>query len=187
MEKFWDDQEIDLLLKDKSELIQTFDDLNRNNEMELEHYNYLMSLDYKFFLNDNANQMIDSLSMAHSVESRPSFLSDEIISMAFSTNYKNKFDLRNNKKILRKIYKGKIPQFVLNNSKKGLVLPLQDILKNQLKNETLSLLESKSLNKMNIKIPTSKIYNFLNGKNDIDVYKVYNLLTLSKWGDYFLD
>ena len=184
---FWDDQEIDLLLKDNNELIQTFDDLNSNNEMELEHYNYLMSLDYKFFLNDNANQMIDSLSMAHSVESRPSFLSDEIISMAFSTNYKNKFDLRNNKKILRKIYKDKIPQFVLNNSKKGLVLPLQDILKNQLKNETLSLLESKSLKKMNIKIPTSKINNFLNGKNDIDVYKVYNLLTLSKWCDYFLE
>ena len=41
--------------------------------------------------------------------------------------------------------------------------------------------------KMNIKVPTSKINNFLNGKNDIDVYKVYNLLTLSKWGDYFLN
>ena len=85
---FWDDQEIDLLLKDNKELIQTFDDLNKNNEMELEHYNYLMSLDYKFFLNDNANQMFDSLSMAHSVEARPSFLSEDIINMAFSTNYK---------------------------------------------------------------------------------------------------
>ena len=45
---FWDDQEIDLLLKDNKELIQTFDDLNKNNEMELEHYNYLMSLDINF-------------------------------------------------------------------------------------------------------------------------------------------
>ena len=45
--------------------------------------------------------------MAHSVEARPSFLSEDIINMAFSTNYKKKFDLRNNKKILRKIYKGK--------------------------------------------------------------------------------
>lgn len=184
---FWDDQEIDFLFEDKKDLIQTFDDLNKNNEMDLDFYNYLMSLDYKFFLNDNANQMIDSLSMAHSVESRPSFLSDDIISMAFATNYKKKFSLRSNKKILRESYKGKIPDFVLNNSKKGLVLPLQKILKNQLKDETLSLCESSSLKKMNIKIPTSKINNFLKGENDIDVYKIYNLLTLSKWGDCFLD
>ena len=175
-----------IFFKDNKELIQTFDDLNKNNEMELEHYNYLMSLDYKFFLNDNANQMFDPCYGPFS-RSTPIFLSEDIINMAFSTNYKKKFDLRNNKKIFSKIYKGKIPDFILNDSKKGLVLPLQKILKNQLKNETLSLLESESLKKMNIKVPTSKINNFLNGKNDIDVYKVYNLLTLSKWGDYFLN
>jgi asparagine synthase (glutamine-hydrolysing) len=185
---FWNDEEITKFLNNKV-FISDFSNLIEQckiNENENVHISRL-KLDYKSFLIDNQNLMIDNLSMANSVEARPCFLQDSIFNYAFNTPSSKKFGILSNKKILRNLYKDKISSRILKNKKQGLVMPIDNIINDHL----MHLLDEACDNPFfknffNIEQFTKFLKNFKKNKNNFDIYKIYNILTLHQWTKFFL-
>ena len=96
--------------------------------------------------------MIDNLSMANSVEARPPFLQNEIFNLSYNLENKDKFNLLKNKIILRKTYRSKLKNNIINKKKTGLVVPFKKILNNGLKENINEIYDNKKLFDFLIKI-----------------------------------
>jgi asparagine synthase (glutamine-hydrolysing) len=93
----------------------------------------ILFADMQMFCIDNANVLMDGLSMAFSVEVRPPFLSKRFVEFAFRIPYQMKIRGTGTKHILREAYRGHLPEVVTNTRKTGLVSPLAQLLRNQLR------------------------------------------------------
>jgi asparagine synthase (glutamine-hydrolysing) len=96
----------------------------------------ILHADMQMFCIDNANVLMDGLSMAFSVEVRPPFLSKRFVEFAFRIPYRHKIRGTETKHILRSAYRGRLPSHVTNARKTGLVSPLSQLIKNQLRDLT---------------------------------------------------
>ncbi len=85
-----------------------------------------MLMDQQFYLPDNILAKVDRMSMAHSLEVRPAFLDHRIIEFAASLPQHLKIKGLNQKLILKKLMKGKLPPSILKRSKKGFDIPTHD-------------------------------------------------------------
>lgn len=149
--------------------------------------NNRMLIDYRYFLIDNQMLMTDNLSMAHSVEIRPTFLQKNLINQSFSIPSNQKFNLFNNKKVLRNIYAKKLKPDLTKSKKTGLVMPLSKILNNQLKKNVYDILENKKIfDHLDFVEVESTIKKFYKDNNYSLVYKIYSLLTFSEWFKKFI-
>lgn len=185
---FWNDEEISnlfnsrVLLKNFSNLIEQCK-INEIDDVNISR----LKLDYKSFLIDNQNLMMDNLSMANSVEARPSFLQDNVLNFAFNTPSAKKFGIFSNKKILRNLYRGKLDSKILKNKKQGLVMPLNNIINNHLTHLLDEACENSFFKSF---FNTGQLFKFLknfkNNKNNFDIYKIYNILVLHQWSKSFL-
>jgi asparagine synthase (glutamine-hydrolysing) len=92
--------------------------------------------DMQMFLIDNANVLMDGLSMAFSVEVRPPFLSKRFAEFAAAIPYHLKVRGLTTKHVLRRAYQRHLPPHVTQARKTGLVSPLSQLLKNQLRSMT---------------------------------------------------
>jgi len=88
--------------------------------------NRYMLLDQQFYLPDNILAKVDRMSMAHSLEVRPAFLDHRIIEFAASLPENLKIRGLQQKLILRRLMKDKLPSTILNRSKKGFDIPAHD-------------------------------------------------------------
>ncbi|MDQ6677636.1 MAG: asparagine synthase (glutamine-hydrolyzing) [Acidobacteriota bacterium] len=88
--------------------------------------NRYMLMDQQFYLPDNILAKVDRMSMAHSLEVRPAFLDHRIIEFAASLPQHLKISGLNQKLILKKLMKGKLPPSILKRSKKGFDIPTHD-------------------------------------------------------------
>jgi len=93
----------------------------------------LLYADMQMFCIDNANVLMDGLSMAFSVEVRPPFLSKRFVEFAYRIPYRMKIRGTQTKHILRKAYDGLLPDRVTKTRKTGLVVPLSQLLRQQLR------------------------------------------------------
>ena len=83
----------------------------------------LMNIDRQTWLVDFALMLGDKMSMASGVEARVPFLDKSLAEFAVRIPQKRKVDLFNTKKILKSAYKGSIPDFLLNQPKRGWFSP----------------------------------------------------------------
>lgn len=93
----------------------------------------ILFADLQMFCIDNANVLMDGLSMAFSVEVRPPFLSKRFVEFAFSIPYRHKVRGTETKAILRDAYAAHLPARVTRARKTGLVSPLAQLLRHQLR------------------------------------------------------
>jgi len=104
-----------------------------NAHPEFDDINRLMVCDLYRFLGDNANLLMDNISMAHSIETRPSFLNKDLVNFAFSLHSNSKIGFLQNKKILRETVRPFLPTTINKQKKSGLVSPLSKWFKGELK------------------------------------------------------
>ena len=106
-----------------------------------------MKLDSIYTLSDDYLQKMDLASMTYSIENRAPFLSNEIIDFSSKLPEKYKFDIFENKKILRDILYKYIPRRLINKSKKGFGVPMDNWLRTDLRDWCYSILNNNDLYK----------------------------------------
>ena len=90
-------------------------------------------LDQKYYLADDILTKSDRMSMAHSVEVRPPFLDHRIVEFAAALPAKLKIRGSQQKVLLKKLMKDKLPASILNRKKVGFDIPAHDWLRGPLR------------------------------------------------------
>ena len=136
----------------------------------------MMLLDTQTYLPDDILVKVDRAAMASSLETRVPFLDHRFLEIIqqFNLDVTNKGSLKNNKTILRDLYKDELPSYILNNTKKGFNAPLKKW--NLHLNKNLSKEYFEDILNMNL------IYK--NDKNENYKSFLYNLNTYRIWAEY---
>ncbi|MBO3699084.1 asparagine synthase (glutamine-hydrolyzing) [Roseivirga sp. E12] len=128
---------------------------------------------------------VDRMSMAHSLEVRVPFLSKRIIDFAWSqsTSYgKQHFE---NKVFLKQALKTYLPESLIQNKKLGFSIPLDSWLRNQLREETLDLLNKDSVygeEFLDRSVWTEKVNDFYKSHGEGD-WGIWIMYAWQKWGE----
>ncbi|MEP6714559.1 MAG: asparagine synthase (glutamine-hydrolyzing) [Terriglobia bacterium] len=88
--------------------------------------NRFLMLDQQYYLQDNLLYKVDRMSMAHSLEVRPPFLDHRIVEFAGRLPEHLKMKGSQQKIVLRKTMRGKLPDSILNRKKSGLDIPAHE-------------------------------------------------------------
>lgn len=126
---------------------------------------------------------VDRMSMGNSLEIRSPFLDKDLVEYAFQIPGKKKIGVFKGKKILRKAFKNRLPKATLNFSKKGFEVPINNWLKNDLKNMVEDACLTKNLNKLGIKnhyIVNQWKQNLYSGKKDTS-WQLWTLISYKQW------
>jgi len=146
----------------------------------------LLIADLRAFCIDNANVLMDSLSMGFSMEIRPPFLNKELVECALNIPYKYKLAGLKTKKIIRKIYSKKIPTHILHSKKTGLIAPVSQLLRGSMRELAQDTFASnQKCPELNMKYCNNLLNEHLSGKLDHG-YKLYTILTFLKWRELFM-
>jgi asparagine synthase (glutamine-hydrolysing) len=86
---------------------------------------YLM-LDQQYYLPDNLLYKVDRMSMAHSLEVRPPLLDHRIVEFAGRLPERLKMNGSNQKAILKRVMRGKLPESIIHRKKSGLDIPAHE-------------------------------------------------------------
>ena len=145
--------------------------------------NRYMFLDQKYYLTDNILAKVDRMSMAHSLEVRPPLLDHRIVEFAASLPQNLKIRGTEQKLVLRRLMRGKLPDSILRRPKKGFDIPAHDWFRGFLR----PLLED-TVNRQTIE--ASGLFNFaaterlirdhMNRRINAG-YQLWGLLTLFLW------
>jgi asparagine synthase (glutamine-hydrolysing) len=84
----------------------------------------LLEVDVNTYLPEDLLVKVDIASMAYSLEARSPFLDPEVMEFAASLPAREKANLGRKKYILRRAYRGRIPNSILDGAKKGFGVPL---------------------------------------------------------------
>ncbi len=87
----------------------------------------IVKTDLSLYLPDNILRPFDKVSMINSVEGRVPFLDHRLLEVikTFDLDITKNGSFKNNKKILREIYNDDLPNYILNNNKKGFNAPIE--------------------------------------------------------------
>jgi asparagine synthase (glutamine-hydrolysing) len=88
--------------------------------------NRYMLLDQRYYLQDNLLYKVDRMSMAHSLEVRPPLLDHRIVEFAARLPERFKIHGAEQKLILKRTMRGKLPDAILNRKKAGLDIPAHE-------------------------------------------------------------
>ncbi len=128
----------------------------------------------------------DHSSMQSSIEMRSPFIDYRLMELAFSLNDKVKFDKGVTKKILRELFKEKLPQSVINNHMKiGFMTPFDNWMDQEITMSFLNkLLNSDSFNSKRIFDPGKVREKFKNKKINRD-FPFWRLINLELWSQAY--
>ena len=146
----------------------------------------LLIADLRAFCIDNANVLMDSLSMGFSMEIRPPFLNKLFVECALNVPYKYKLAGLTTKKIIRDIYSKKIPAHILNSKKTGLIAPVSQLLRGPLRELIQDTFASnRECSEIDMKYCNNLLNEHLSGRLDHG-YKLYTIFTFLKWRELFM-
>src|SRR5665811_1318093 len=108
----------------------------------------LLETDVNTYLPGDLLVKMDIASMAYSLEARSPLLDPEVMQFAASLPARYKARLASKKRILRRAYRGRIPDEVLDGKKRGFGVPLGDWFRNELRDFTRDvLLDPRAVNR----------------------------------------
>ncbi len=92
----------------------------------------LLSVDVRTYLPEDLLVKMDIATMAHSLEARSPFLDPEVMEFAASVPPRYKGRFRHKKWLLRRAYRGRLPDRTLDAAKQGFAVPIEAWLRNGL-------------------------------------------------------
>ena len=142
--------------------------------------------DISNWLTEESNSKLDKASMLNSIEARVPFQDKQLIQDYFNIDMKNKIDLFNLKKPLKKLKF--LPKYITNRKKRGWFSPESFFLRNYLKKLFIDTFEENKINKQEIFnfteiMNTYEMHN--NGKYHKD--KLITILTFQIWYDQVIN
>ncbi len=102
-------------------------------------------LDTRFMMTDSVLMKVDKMSMAHSLEIRVPLLDHPLVEFAASLPGDWKLKGLRTKHVFREALKGILPENIVNRGKQGYSLPVKHLLRDQLKETMLTLLNESPL------------------------------------------
>ena len=173
----------DNLVIGKKDLNLRFDEeLNLLNLSDVER---MMAEDKKFYLPDDIMCKVDRASMSNSLETRAPFLSSELLNFSAQLPLSQKIFNRKGKIILRHILQKHIPSHLFERPKKGFGVPIDQWLKNELKELVFNVLDEN-------KIQNQGLLNYQVLKRILDEHyankrnwgsKIWSILMFQNWFD----
>jgi asparagine synthase (glutamine-hydrolysing) len=139
--------------------------------------------DQAYYLPDDILYKCDRMSMAHSLEVRPPFLDHRVVELANSFPAELKIRGRQQKRVLRELMKGRLPQCVLNRPKEGFDIPAHEWLRGALRPFLLDTLAPESLESLGIRWPEG-LQQLVAGHLERRIncgYQLWGLLVLVLW------
>lgn len=128
----------------------------------------------------------DHSSMQNSIEMRSPFIDYRIMEFAFSIPVEKKFDMAITKKILREIFKDKLPAAIVNNYKKiGFATPFDERMENgSMKEFVNDLLNSDSFRSKSI-FNSNRIQNIFSNKKEYPQFPYWRIINLELWSQVY--
>jgi len=102
-------------------------------------------LDFHDLLPNEILQFVDRLSMAHSLELRPPFLTKEIYELSLTFSPEKLISSQTEKEILKKAFSDDLPKELIFREKEGFVLPLAQWLTKEMRPWLLDILDEKRI------------------------------------------
>ncbi len=162
-------------------------DFFKNEYFENE-FDYAMSTDFKFYLQDDIMTKVDRASMSVSIESREPFLDHRIVEFAARIPIKYKYFHGKKKIILKDIVHDYIPESLMARPKSGFTVPLEKWLRNDLLEITCDNLSNSNFRNLaifNLNYIDSLKDNLRN-KKKLDIDLVWKLFQLSLWSNKWI-
>ena len=177
---FTDEQVQKLCLHEFKQLKTYYDSTELNDESPLA---FAMAMDYQTYLLDDILQKVDRASMSVSLESREPFLDHRLIEWAARLPDAYKFRNGEKKWILKEIVHQYIPKSMMDRPKMGFAIPIEDWLKNELRDQVDHFLSQANIEHDGI-FKWSEIQQlknaFYQGKKEFGV-KIWYLLCFQMW------
>ena len=153
------------------------------DESELGFVNRYLMLDQQYFLPDNLLYKVDRMSMAHSLEVRPPLLDHRIVEFAANLPEKFKINGSEQKVLLKRAMRGKLPSFILDRKKSGLDIPAHDWFRGPLFPMLRDTLNADAVRKTHLFNPdaTDRLIRDHKEKRINAGYHLWGLLTLFLW------
>ena len=170
-----------LLLSNELKLNNMFEKINLDNAKE--HSEWIMGCDTISYLPGNILTKVDRCSMGVSLESRVPFLAPEIVDFAWRIPLRHKINNGQGKFILRQLLNKYLPNGMIEKQKKGFGLPIDSLLKNELKDWSLSLLSKNAIEQtgfLNSDVITSLVDNYYKSSRE-NSHQIWNLLMFQNW------
>lgn len=152
--------------------------------------NQMMLADIGTWLPDESLIRSDKLAMAYGLEQRVPFLDKELAELAFSVS--SKYKLRNReqgKKILRDALSGIVPDFVLEQKKRGFFSPAAKWLRGGLKGMAYELLSPGYTDKTDGLFDWNEVKTILDNhieKKEYGLNTIWSLMTFQVWAKNYL-
>ncbi len=144
---------------------------------------YMMAIDYQTYMVDDILQKVDRATMSVSLEGREPFLDQDIIEWAAQLPSDYKYHNKEKKFILRQIVHKYIPKQIMERSKMGFGIPVENWLLNELKPLVLEYLSESNLKEhglFNVSFVRNTVNDFFSGRKEKHL-KVWYLLMFQMW------
>jgi asparagine synthase (glutamine-hydrolysing) len=144
-----------------------------------------MAVDLQSYLPNNGLVKVDRASMAHAVEVRSPFLDRRVIELARQISHRKKLERFNSKAILKKAFRGYLPDVIIDRPKSGFGVPVGDWFRGPLRSlardavETLGGREQWDKSAM-----TSVFEEHISGECDSGA-KLWDLVILAEWYEQY--
>lgn len=139
--------------------------------------------DLELFLGENANMLADQLGMAYSLEVRPPLLSRKLARLALAIPFRDKVNMFQTKKVLRRAYANRLPDGVLTMRKHGAVAPLGHVLAG-MRDEVADRLDALPGGYFDSSFINTLIESHYAGHEE-NSFKLYSLLVFGEWYEQF--
>lgn len=157
------------------------------NENNFSYLDYMMSVDYKTFMNDDVLVKVDRATMSNSLEGREPLLDHRLIEYLAQVPNSIKYKNNQGKYLLRKILYKYLPKEIIDKPKAGFQIPLNDWLCSELKDLVEKYLNENKLDDtiFNVK-EVLKIKSELFNKKNVGT-KVWFILMFQMWKEEWFD
>lgn len=143
-------------------------------------------IDTRFMMTDSVLMKVDRMSMAHSLEVRVPLLDHKLVEFNASLPGDWKLKRMRTKEILRSSLKGILPDSIVYRGKQGYSLPVKSLLRNQLKDFMIQLLNDAPIIRSNFDLDTVNrmIGEHLEMKHNHN-HVLWGLMNVAVWGNRF--
>jgi len=158
------------------------------NKSNLSYLNYMMSVDYKAFMNDDVLTKVDRATMSVSLEGREPLLDHRIIEYLAGVPESLKYKNKQGKYLLRQILYKYLPKEMVDKPKSGFQIPLDEWLKGDLRYLVEKYLDEKSLDDeiFNIsEVLELKTKLFLG--QYVNINQIWLIITFEMWKEKWFD
>jgi asparagine synthase (glutamine-hydrolysing) len=182
------DAEIDALLLNPSQYLDTQFDKNSKYFTKLDGLSNLMAIDFETYLTDDVLTKVDRSSMSASLESREPFLDHHVVEWAARLPSNFKYKGGEKKYILKEIVHQYVPAAFMNQKKMGFAIPLADWLFTELKPLVFNYLSRTSLSTHMLFNPdfVERLLNSFYGGRKDQYLRVWHLLMFQMWYDRWM-